>query len=131
MEKRVLQTWLPTRMHAAAEGEQAPAEAPAAIVPAEAPDAEAPDQPLEVLPEDRSLRKEYRTANNSMAFRMVWRAKGEECKKQLFQLHGGTCSKDQLQQVGSEVVTRCKAGERLSEVRQWGEEKIASMQAAV
>ena len=72
----------------AAEGEQAPAEAPAAIVPAEAPDAEAPDQPLEVLPEDRSLRKEYRTANNSMAFRMVWREKGEECKKQLFQLHG-------------------------------------------
>ena len=115
----------------AAEGEQAPAEAPAAIVPAEAPDAEAPDQPLEVLPEDRSLRKEYRTANNCMAFRMVWREKGEECKKQLFQLHGGTCSKDQLQQAGSEVVTRCKAGERLSEVRQWGEEKIASMQAAV
>ena len=116
---------------AAAEDGQAPAEAPAAIVPAEAPDAEAPDQPLEVFPEDRSLRKEYRTANNSMAFRMVWREKGEECKKQLFQLHGGTCSKEQLHQVGSEVITRCKAGERLSEVRQWGEEKIASMQAAV
>ena len=48
---------------AAAEDDQAPAEAPAAIVPAEAPDAEAPDaQPLEVLPADCTLRKEYRTA---------------------------------------------------------------------
>ena len=62
---------------------------------------------------------------------MIWRENNEECKRQLFQLKGGKGSKDQLQQVGSEVLTRCKAGERLSEVRQWGEEKISSMQAAV
>eukprot|EP00439_Symbiodinium_sp_Y106_P081882 s1093_g21.t1 len=56
---------------AAAEDDQAPAEAP--LVPADAPAAaEDPNYgDLEVLPANASFRKEYRLANNSLAFRMI------------------------------------------------------------
>ena len=86
----------------AAEGEQAPAEAPAAIVPAEAPDAEAPDQPLEVLPEDRSLRRSI--AQRTIAWPSGWSGrKRVKNAKSSCSATWGTCSKDQLQQVDQKL----------------------------
>ncbi|CAE7269669.1 unnamed protein product [Symbiodinium sp. CCMP2592] len=118
----------------AAAGQDLEAPAEAALVPVDAPAADDDQDPnygdVAVLPANAVLRKEYRAANNTMAFRMIWRnEKNKECKRQMFQLKGGSATtKEQLHATGEEALRKARAGEPLAQVRSWAEEQLSSMQ---
>ncbi|CAE7806377.1 unnamed protein product [Symbiodinium sp. CCMP2592] len=106
----------------AAAGQDLEAPAEAALVPVDAPAADDDQDPnygdVAVLPANAVLRKEYRAANNTMAFRMIWRnEKNKECKRQMFQLKGGSATtKEQLHATGEEALRKARAGEPLAQV---------------
>ena len=75
------------------------------------------------IPAGSAFRKEYRSSNNSIAFRGLWKdCNGKEMERQIFHLVGlDKISKADLVSLGDECLAKLRAGENITDVQSFAE----------
>ena len=99
-----------------ASAEEAPAGAPA----------EAPEDAVKPTERTERLRKEYRSATNSVSIRAIWRDdEHKEKKRQLFELRGlDAISKEKLLELAEESCAKILEGQDEATVKSWALDEL-------
>ena len=84
------------------------------------------------IPAGSAFRKEYRSSNNSIAFRGLWKdCNGKEIERQIFHLVGhDKISKTDLVSLGDECPAKLRAGENITDVQSFADCQLLARSSA-